>query len=310
VLRASVIIPTYNRQEELKACVESLLEQTVLPYEVIIVDDGNLTEVPYKEECKRKGIHCVYLKKDQPDANRSRNEGVRLAGGDILFFLDDDVVLYPDYIAEILSVYNDAATNAIGGVGGVLSNRPFRMKHRVKRILEVMFLISGFREGKVLPSGFCTEYGNTGLPIEVATEVDFLSGGAMSFRKEVFKEFSFTEGMRVYGLGEDKDFSYPVSRKYKLILSPRARLVHMESPKMRPDEKIKIRKTLIGRYYFFKKHVKKFWWSWILFYYALAGFILTRMIIFAFSPGRRNYKRLQGTMSALKSIIKGDIIVH
>ena len=45
----SIIIPTYNSPEELQNCLASILEQTVLPGEIIIVDDGNLEQIPLAE---------------------------------------------------------------------------------------------------------------------------------------------------------------------------------------------------------------------------------------------------------------------
>ena len=52
MLKTSVIIPTYNRESDLKNCIRSIIGQTVKPSELIIVDDGNLPAPPFKEECE------------------------------------------------------------------------------------------------------------------------------------------------------------------------------------------------------------------------------------------------------------------
>ena len=219
MLKTSIIIPTYNRSSELRNCVESILKQTVKPSELIVVDDGDLSGLPFEKECKDAGIRFIYFKKDKPGLTESRNEGVRLASGCIIFSLDDDVVLFPDYVEEILNVYQDDTDGIGGGVGGMIVNtKPITLSHRLRRIFDVFFLASGFGEGKVLPSGFCTSFGTTGFPIKSKKEVDFLPGCAMSFRKDIFKEFYFTEGLRDYGFGEDKYFSYAVSKKYSLFI--------------------------------------------------------------------------------------------
>ena len=98
--KTSVIIPTYNRPEDLKNCIRSILNQSVKPDEVIVIDDGNLPEFPLLKECKDTGIHCIFHKKNIPGLTASRNAGVKLSTGDIIFFLDDDVELLSGYIKK------------------------------------------------------------------------------------------------------------------------------------------------------------------------------------------------------------------
>lgn len=314
MFKISIIIPTYNRPSALKNCVKSILEQTQKPFELIIVDDGNLNELPHQKKCRDIGINYVYLRKDKPGLTESRNKGIELAKGAIIFFLDDDVMLFPNYIEKILSVYKNDRDNVIGGVGGVITNhKHLKFKDHLRRIFEIFFLISGFSEGIVLPSGFCTNYGDTGLQIKKIKAVDFLSGCGMSFRRKVFHEFVFTNRYRDYGLGEDKDFSYQVSKKYKLFLNPEAKMLHLESPEMRPDKMEEGRMFIMGRYMFFKQHIKKKRWHWVFFYYALFGYILTKISALLFLPDKkRKLERLIGVFNAIKDIAmdkKPDIFI-
>ena len=311
MFKASVIIPTYNRPLELKNCIKSILEQTVKPYELIVVDDGNLSELPVKKECQEKGIHYIYLKKDKPGLTESRNKGIGLASGDIIFFFDDDVVLFPDYISEILSIYQNDKDGIVGGVGGEVVNRkPLKIRTCLRRLFDIFFLVTGFNEGKVLPSGFCVNYGDTEFTIKKIKKVDFLSGGVCSFRKEVFKEFLFnTEKYLGYGLGEDIEFSYRVSKKYTLIFNPKARLLHLDSPKMSIDDMREGRMYMMNRYIFFSEYVKKGWWSWLFFYYALFGYISIRIISLITLPRREKAGELKGYFLAFGDILKGNIRV-
>ena len=64
--KISIIIPTYNRPNDLNKCLQSVLEQTVIPNEIVIVDDGRLEELPLANEIKGKGIDCIYIKKRGP----------------------------------------------------------------------------------------------------------------------------------------------------------------------------------------------------------------------------------------------------
>ncbi len=282
-----------------------------MPDELIIIDDGNLSELPLKHQCENAGITYKYYKKDVPDRTKSKNIGIKISSGNVIFFFDDDVILFPDYIEETMKVYQDDIKSLVGGVGGIIANhKPLKPVHKLRRIFDIIFLVSGFSEGKILPSGFCTNYGATGYQIKKTKEVDFLSGGVSSFRSEVFHKFSFTEKYLNYASGEDKDFSYQIIRDYKLLVTPKAKLLHLESPRMRPDKKLTGRKFVIGRYLFFKQHVKKAWWNWILFYYALLGYILARIIILAFSFDKTEASRLAGIFASVRDILKGKVLIE
>ncbi len=303
MLTTSVIIPTYHRPADLAACMHSLLYQTRLPDEIIIVDDGNLPGPPLAEACRRRGVTCRYTRKAVPGLTESRNLGVSMARGDIVFFLDDDVVLFPDYIEKILAVYAADGKHRIGGVGGAIANaKPLGVAHRLRRLLDIVFLVSWIREGRVLPSGFCTSFDTTGFPLRKVCRVAFLSGGVCSFRKEVFRHFSFTENYRRQGFGEDKDFSHRVSRRYALMFTPHARLYHLEAPSMRPDAFVTGEKFIVGRYLFFRDYCRKGWWSWIFFWYAVFGYTLVRGGIALFSFRRRPVDHLRGILHGLKAI--------
>jgi len=304
MLEVSIIIPTYNRPSDLKECVRSILGQTTKPRELIIVDDGYLEELPFKNECETCGIRYIYHKKDTPGLTRSRNIGVKLAKSDIIFFLDDDTVLFPDYVEQIMRVYQADSEELIGGVGGAIANyKPVRLEQGIRKLVDVFFLVSGFDEGKVLPSGFCTNYGSSWSPLANIREVDFLSGGVVSYRRNIFDEFMFDQRYEDYGLGEDKDFSYRVSRKFKLIYNPGAKVLHMESPDMRIDEVSYGRSLVRFRYRFFKEHVRKKDWHWLLFYYALFGYTLDRTLIAVFSRDRRHFQRLLGVIKGISEVV-------
>jgi glucosyl-dolichyl phosphate glucuronosyltransferase len=305
--QVSVIIPTFNRPAELKNCIRSLLDQSEKPTELIIIDDGNLAEPPLQKECTEKGIYYLYIKKEKPGLAASRNVGAKVAQGDIIFYFDDDVILSSKYIEEVLQVYEEDEAKSFGGVEGVMSNiKPLTASQQFRKIFHMIFLTVGLKEGKVLPSGFVTDYGTKGVPLEKVQEVDFFHGYAMSFRKEIFQEFSFDEKKyQRYGLGEDQDFSYRVSKKYKLIVTPRARLLHLESEKMRPDQERIGRNLIIHRFIFFRDQVKKGCWSWVLFCYALMGFVFLRAILVPFSLDKEKLRRAKGILKGVHDILLG-----
>lgn len=307
-VKTTVIIPTYNRPRELAACLRSLLAQQVKPDEIIVVDDGALSGFPLQREAEALGIRCVYHRKQTPGLTASRNAGVALARGGIIFFLDDDVELLPDYLAEILRVFADYRGRDLGGVGGLIANpKPLTRARRLRAFYDRLFLIAGSREGKILPSGFCTDYGKTPFPLQGLTEVDFLAGGVSAYKREVFAEFAFSEAYRGYGLGEDKDFSCRVGRKYKLLVNPAARLYHYESARMRYDMVEHGRQAVLSRYYFFKTYCRKGWWSWLFFAYALVGYLLIRLLITIVARDRRELQRVRGMWGAVRDLVGGRV---
>ena len=83
MISTSIIVPTYNRPESLKDCILSILEQTVMPNEIIIIDDGNLSGIPFKTELSEAGVNCRYFKKDVRGLTESRNTGVKLSTGEV-----------------------------------------------------------------------------------------------------------------------------------------------------------------------------------------------------------------------------------
>jgi len=92
--KVSVVIPTYNRVEDLKKCLDSLREQSLKKgeFEIIIVDDGSTDGTAEFGrslfEKNSEHIHYCYQKNKGPAS--ARNLGVRHAKGEIIAFLDDD----------------------------------------------------------------------------------------------------------------------------------------------------------------------------------------------------------------------------
>jgi len=98
-LKASVVIPTYNEGKDIGACLISLQEQTYYNFEVIVVDDGStddtLTQVGFFDNIK-------VIKGKHKGPGFSRNLGAKKAKGEILIFIDADMILTPDYIKNLI----------------------------------------------------------------------------------------------------------------------------------------------------------------------------------------------------------------
>lgn len=88
----SVVIPTHNRQEEIVESLNSILNQEVMPDEVIVVDDGSCPAVSAEIFSSfPSSVKCLLLRNETPKGgNNARNKGIDAASGDYIAFLDDD----------------------------------------------------------------------------------------------------------------------------------------------------------------------------------------------------------------------------
>ena len=102
-MKYSVIVPVYNRPDEVDELLASLCEQTCQDFDVHIVEDGS--DVPCREVCdryaERLGNRLHYYVKPNGGPGAARNYGAEHATGDYFIVLDSDVVLPPGYIAAI-----------------------------------------------------------------------------------------------------------------------------------------------------------------------------------------------------------------
>lgn len=105
-LSVSVIIPTYNRKTALKACLRALGQQRwpVDRFEVIIVDDGSQDgTADIVQESFPFPVQYIW-QENQGDAT-ARNSGARRSQADLLVFIDDDILVEPDYIAGLVAAH-------------------------------------------------------------------------------------------------------------------------------------------------------------------------------------------------------------
>lgn len=99
-MKYSIVIPTYNRAEILKKCLDCLEKQTYKDFEVIIVNDGGDDE-PRKfiKEFKKLGIKYIYQKHSQQGV--ARNKGIDISRGDYIIFIGDDILPSPEWLENI-----------------------------------------------------------------------------------------------------------------------------------------------------------------------------------------------------------------
>ena len=96
----SVIIPVFNRPDELQIAIQSVLNQSYANYELIVVDDGSVCDIVINHDDKR--INIVKHKKNM-GAAAARNTGIKVASGKYIAFLDSDDYWYPNKLEKQLA---------------------------------------------------------------------------------------------------------------------------------------------------------------------------------------------------------------
>lgn len=104
-LKASVIIPTHNRPAQLAETLNTLRDQSLSAdsYEIIVVDDGSNPPVVAPEFGKKPVCRLIRLERGERSA--ARNAGAAVARGELLVFVDDDISVGPEFLAEHLRAH-------------------------------------------------------------------------------------------------------------------------------------------------------------------------------------------------------------
>lgn len=114
----SIIIPLYNRPDELRELLDSLLLQEVPydPVEVIVVEDGStITAEQVVEQYRTASFPIHYLAQENSGPSGARNYGASRAEGEWLIFLDSDTILPPGYLREVSAELREQKADLWGG---------------------------------------------------------------------------------------------------------------------------------------------------------------------------------------------------
>ncbi|WP_299008295.1 glycosyltransferase [uncultured Tenacibaculum sp.] len=115
-LQFSIIVPVYNRPQEIDELLESLTKQELKDdFEVLIIEDGSEDS---SEEVINKYISQLnlnYFFKENSGAGASRNYGMERASGNYFIILDSDVIVPPQYLSQVKKTLEENYTDAFGG---------------------------------------------------------------------------------------------------------------------------------------------------------------------------------------------------
>lgn len=115
-LKFSIIIPVFNRPNEIDELLESLTQQDFQEgFEVLIIEDGSIEKSDLVVNKYQEKLHLSYFFKENSGAGDSRNFGMQQASGNYFIILDSDVILPNHYLSEVKSALEHNFTDAFGG---------------------------------------------------------------------------------------------------------------------------------------------------------------------------------------------------
>ena len=115
-LKFSIIVPVYNRPQEIDELLESLIKQDFSDaFEVLVIEDGSTEKCNEIVEKYTSQLDLKYFYKENTGAGASRNFGMQQATGNYFIILDSDVLVPKQYLSEVSSALNENYTDAFGG---------------------------------------------------------------------------------------------------------------------------------------------------------------------------------------------------
>lgn len=186
-MRFSVIIPLYNKEPYVGKALQSVLDQSFIDYELIVVDDGSTDESARVagEVLSKAAVDCQLIRQENAGVSAARNNGVARSKGDYLCFLDADDWWDPSFLAEMSALIDEYPDAGIYGTGYIIVNETKR-----KTRVAPLGLEPGFEKGYI---NYCQVYAKTlAMP---------LTSISVAVPRKVFDEMNgFPTGIK---LGED-----------------------------------------------------------------------------------------------------------
>ena len=192
-MKYSIIVPVFNRPDEVDELLSSLLNQTFTDFEVLIVEDGS--QKPCDEVCNKYAdrLDLHYFMKPNSGPGQSRNYGAERAKGEYLLILDSDVVLPKGYLNAIEEELKCEPADAFGGPDAAHESFTDTQK-AISYSMTSFFTTGGIRGGKKKLDKFYPRSFNMGI------------------RRDVYMEL---EGFSKMRFGEDIDFSIRIFKAGK-----------------------------------------------------------------------------------------------
>lgn len=165
-MRYSIIIPVYNRPDEVDELLNSLTQQTMHDFEVIVVEDGSSVTCEHVVKRYEQQLNIQYFNKPNSGPGQTRNYGAERSSGEYLLILDSDCILPPGYLAAIEEELKRQPADAFGGPDRAHDSFTSTQK-AINYAMTSFFTTGGIRGGKKKMDKFYPRSFNMGLKADV-----------------------------------------------------------------------------------------------------------------------------------------------
>ena len=262
-MEITVVAAVYNEQEHIARLIESLLSQTRLPDEIILVDDGSKDDTARViEQYSKKNPLIRLIRNTNQGPAASRNLGWRSATSDIVIFTDGDCVPEPNWIESLIGRFVFDEVAAVAGT------------YRTLNVDNILARFVGFE--------IAWRYRN------VKGAIDAHGAYNLAVRRHVLQQMNGFNELYQAPSGEDWDLTYRITRKYKMLFDPDAIVAHAHPEAFWPYMKNQMRRGF-DRIKLYNDHPDKrsgdVYTGGIVKYQVLAAGVLPFSLVFSFSRG-------------------------
>lgn len=201
----SVVVPIYNVEKYLVRCVDSIINQTYSNLDIILVDDGSPDNCgSICDEYAERDNRVKVIHKENGGLSDARNEGIKIAKGKLITFVDSDDYVAINYVEELFRcMMTSRADLSVVEVDVVNENTPYSVERQTGDISII----------------------NNKKAIELALKISFRqSAWGKLYRTEIFNDIQFPKGL----LYEDLAIVYNVLSVTKIIAISNAKLYKYE----------------------------------------------------------------------------------
>lgn len=215
-LTVSVAIATYERPAFVNRCIEHLLNQTVTPSEIIVVDASRGADTRRLVEERFPTVRYEFCPAGRGALSLARNMSYEMTSGDVLAFIDDDAFAEPGWLEKLLPHYSNPKIGAVGGR---------QIRGQPDELVAGVDAIGLLRSDGTITGNFTADPGH---PVYV----DHLFGANMSFRRAALDDIGgIRGGYSGTCVREETDTCLRIAKAgYELLYVPDAVVEHVAAP--------------------------------------------------------------------------------
>jgi GT2 family glycosyltransferase len=206
MLNFSIVIPTYNRPERLKTCLDSLIHLNYPGdcFEVIIVDDGSDNSLHSLVSAYSNELDLTLIQQPNTGPAKARNTGANVAKGQYLAFTDDDCTPDQNWLSALENAFSKTPNALLGGkTMNALLNNPYSTASQL--LIDYLY-----------------DYYNTN-----SSQATFFASNNFAVSRELFHQIGQFDGTFPLAAGEDREFCDRwLHQDNKMIYSPEVTIYH------------------------------------------------------------------------------------